>query len=192
MAGKKRTKAQIEHGKALITELTLKQYTQSEIIDILEQETGIRLSQQQVSYDLQKVKKEWLKSTHENYNYLMQRELARVDALEAEIWHAMRDSVKGKAKSVIEQARRKVSEASDEQDEAEYEMVIVKTQEILEENSVNPSYFAQIQACQQERRKLLGLYAPQQIGVQKTIVVKGYKKVSPDDWPDVIEGEIVK
>lgn len=178
---------QIIHDRARIAELALQKYTQNEIIEVLENETGIRLSQQQISYDLSKVKKSWMKTQHENYDLLMQRELARVDALETEIWRALRDSVKDKERSIIEKARRKVHDA----DDAEYEMVIIKAQEAVEQTVANPAFFARIHDCQKERRQLLGLYAPQQIDVQKTIVIKGYKDISPDDWDNIVEGELV-
>ena len=111
MARSKRTKTQIVRDRARVAELALQKYTQREIIQVLLEETGIHLTQQQISYDLQKVKKEWLKVQHENYGMLMTRELARIDALESEIWRAMRDSVRDRERHIIEKARRKVRES---------------------------------------------------------------------------------
>ena len=175
-----------------MAELILQKFTQSEVALILKEETGIRLSQQQISYDLTQVKKEWQKTAQEHYNVMMMQELARIDALESETWRIMRDSVKDKEREVIDMARRKIQKAKDaEATDEEYEMVVTKIQSTIEGMAVNPAYLNVIQDCQKERRKLLGLYAPQKIGVEKTVVVKAYKNVSPDDWDAVIEGELV-
>lgn len=44
------------------------------------------------------------------------------------------------------------------------------------------SYLGQVQQALAQRRALLGLDAPTRADVQLTANVKGYRKVSPDDW----------
>lgn len=186
MAGKKRSKEQLLHDRARIAELKLQQYTDAEIRDIIIAEGGVPVSRRQITYDMSRIRHAWLERQHESYHLLVFQELARIDALEREIWQEMRNSARGKEKEVVEKVARKIQDS----DEDDYEMVVSKVTQTLEETSISPSYFAQIQECQKERRRLLGLYAPQQIGVQKTVVVKGYKDISPDDW-DVVEGEVL-
>jgi hypothetical protein len=188
MAANKRTADQILRDRVRITELALQQHTTEEIRAILHEETGIELSRRQISYDRAKIKDAWRKKALENYSELMNTELSRIDILERSIWQALRAQVQPKRREEIDRARRKVADADDD----EYEMVITKTKEVVEDTAANASYFAQIADCQKERRKLYGLYAPQEIGVQKTVIVKGYAEVSPADWPSVIEGEIIK
>jgi len=172
---------------ARVAELKLQKYTDKEIAQILSEETGITLSRQQIQYDKTKVRKMWLSQAVDDYDVLIRRELARVDALEETIWGAMRASIPPNKKDLVERARRKVKDTDDE-----YEMVIIKEQTILESHGVHHAYFAQILECQKERRRLLGLYAPQQIDVQKKVVIKGYAGVSPDEWDKVLEGEAVE
>jgi len=58
----------------------------------------------------------------------------------------------------------------------------------------DPRYLAQIHSIQQERRKILGVYAPElhQLDIRK-VEIKGYTGGwSPDDWKsdDIIEGDV--
>jgi hypothetical protein len=158
-----------------------------EMRDILHQETGISLSKSQISKDLAHVKKAWRAEQFKNYDELMNIELSRIDALERSIWIALRNQAQPKHRKEIDRARRKVADG----DEEAYKMVITKTKKVVEDTAVNASYFAQIADCQKERRKLYGLYAPQE-SVKKVTIVKGYADVSPEDWPSVIEGEVIK
>ena len=92
------------------------------------------------------------------------------------IWVEMRNSAtEGKQRETIEEAERGT-----------------RTITSVEKAGIDPRFIAQILTCQSERRKLLGLYAPQMIGVRKEVIVKGYRQVSPDEWPDIIEGEFTE
>jgi len=192
MAKHKRTKEERAQDRARVMELKLQKYSDAEITRILNAETGLELSRRQISYDVQKVRNSWLRKAQDDYEMHVNMELARIDALEKEIWRALRDSSVGKEKRVIE----KILADGGYTDE----MVVNRILETYEQTHVNPAYFTQIIQCQQERRKLLGLYAPQESIIRK-IDVKGYVKISPGDWPsaksserqiaDVIEGEII-
>jgi hypothetical protein len=190
MAAKKRIKEQLKHDRALVSELMLQHYTQIQMKEVLLEKHGLDLTLRQISNDAVQIQKAWKRQALENYDELMNKELARIDSLEKSIWQAMRESVKGKERLVVEKVRKELEKSGTATDE-EHELVIQKSVSTLEGVAASPAYFAQIQDCQKERRKLYGLYAPHMVGVQKTIIVKGYAEVSPSDWPDVIEGEIL-
>lgn len=188
MAERKRTNDQILADRKRIAELKLQRYTDKEIAKKLKKETGLALSRRQINYDLGIIRKNWMNGSRQTYDTYVTIELARLDALENSIWDAMRGSATGKKKTVIEKTMEELNSAmSDEEREA----IISKVIETTETVAINPAYFAQIQEAQKERRRLLGLYAPQQLNINKTVVTKGYIDVSPNDWPDVIEGELV-
>lgn len=178
MAAPKRSKDQILADRARIAELKFQHYTDREIRDILAQETGIQLSERQINYDMNRIRDSWLEKRLESYGALVARELDRLDATEAVIWRAMKENAEtGKQRHVIEEAERGT-----------------RTVETIEKAGVDPRFISQILDCQKERRKLLGLYAPQLIGIRKEVVKKAYVTVSPDDWPDadVIDGEFTE
>lgn len=180
MAAKKRQKDQILRDRARIAELKFQNYTDAEIRDIIAQETGTELSRRQITYDINKVREEWRETRLSHFNALIMEELHRLDSTERMIWQAMRDSaVTGKQKETIRRGEDGVV-----------------TIDAVEKSGIDPRFIAQILRVQEERRKLLGLYAPQQIGVHKEVTVKGYVNVSPDEWPDndedIIEGEIIR
>lgn len=184
MARKKRSKDQVRADRARVAELKLQHHSDSEIAEILAKETGIELSRRQITYDMGKVRTTWLKRQNESYEMHVAIELARIDALEKEIWGALRASLEPKTKKVVD----KILLDSGMSDE----LTVAKVQDTIETSSASPAFFAQILACQQERRKLLGLYAPQHSIVEK-ISIKGYASVSPSDWPgETIEGELVE
>lgn len=172
--------------RAIVAELALKQYDDEEIRLELAKRTGLMLSRQQINYDRQKVRKAWQQRQLDAYDELMNIELARIDVLERTIWKALEQQMEPKTRTEVEKALR------DAKTDEELELVVTKTRTIVEESAANASYFSQIADCQKERRKLLGMYAPQQLDIHKAIVVKGYAEVSPNDWPSVLEGEIVK
>lgn len=192
MAARKRSPDQLMSDRKRISELMLQHYTDREIAQILAEETGIELQRRQINYDRNVIRKDWQKSQIENYEYLVVQELERIDALEKSIWVALRESSGEAVKKEILSKRRKLEEAVMGEDDDGYELVVQQVRENFEDLAVNPAYFGQIHECQKERRRLLGLYAPQMQQIQKVVEVKGYVGVSPDDWPDVIEGEVIK
>lgn len=186
----KRTPEQINRDRKRVAELVLQNYTQREIIDLLEEETGLRLSQQQISYDMKKVRDDWLSTQRGSYDALVNRELARIDALESYLWQTLRDTSGPRTRAVIEKAFREAKENPEE-----YEVIIKKLTEYEEFHKPDPKYLDEIMECQKERRRLLGLYAPKIKKEERTLTVKAYAVVSPGDWPgdegDVIEGEAI-
>jgi hypothetical protein len=77
------------------------------------------------------------------------------------------------------------------EDEDTFVHKIIQT---TEGSAGNPAYLAQIHRIQQDRRKILGVYAPDLLHVrtESKVEVKGYAGGwSPDDWSDnVIDGKV--
>ena len=179
MAAKKRHADQVKRDRARIAELKFQGQTDGEIALMLADKTGISLSRRQICYDMKRVRQDWMDSQMASYDALIAEELHRLDVTETSIWRAMRDNadVGRRIKRVEKGGRGGTREISSE-----------------ELAGLHPAYFGHILRIQEERRKLLGLYAPQMIGVKKEVVVKGYVQVSPDEWPtaDIIEGEFAQ
>lgn len=186
MAANKRTTDQIVRDRARISQLMLQRYTHEQMRILLHDETGVELSRVQITGDVKAVRNSWRKVQHENYTALMARELSRIDSLETVLWEEMRaEADRGADKQIIEEVRRIIK------DTEESKLVVNKVTKMVQNTYINPKYVAQIIECQKERRRLLGLYAPTQIGIHKEVVIKAYTNISPNDWPDAIEGEIV-
>lgn len=195
----KRSEDQREHDRQFAIKLAVKGFTHREIADILHQETGRKLSRRQVGYDIQKVRERWLNEQIEEYDYLIKEELLRLSALEEEMWEAWRASKSNITQERVEKiARQAREEAGEDIDDDELVSLMVSKVVTTTTDSVGDKGFLElIFKTQQERRKLLGLYSPARLNIdvreEKTLNIKGYHTVSPDDWPDqgqkIIDGE---
>jgi hypothetical protein len=141
---KGRSPDQIRKDRAEIARLYLQRMTQAEI----GQHLG--LSRQQVGYDLNAVREEWLQSSLMDFNARKAEELARIDRLEREYWDAWEASKKERQTSTTEQT----TDADGERLKAG----IRKT-----EQTGDPRYLSGVQWCIEQRCKILGLNAPQKI-----------------------------
>lgn len=201
----RRTKDQLSRDRMRVSELLLQQYKRREIISIIKKETGYELSSQQLTTDIRIIRESWLAQSDVNYDAMINLELARLDSLEAELWRQLRNSDNPTVREIVDEY---VRGEPGESDEERIERVVQKVSRMTQNNQVNPTFFTHIINVQKERRKLLGVYAPSRLGiiVNQEITVKGYKGVSPDDWPSVpapslslptskpqlVEGEVVK
>lgn len=174
-------------------------YTQEQMRDLLHQETGCDLSRSQIRYDMKVIRKRWLKEQQFNYHSMVNEELARLDSLEHELWKNWRESKEGKVQ------KKRIEKVLDETAaSADADLVIARVVEEVQDMGGDTTFLRLIIQTQQERRKLLGLYAPSRIGVdirkeERKISVKGYVGISPADWPgeaaerkqieEAIEGE---
>ena len=86
MGANKRNPAQRDHDIKTAAKMALEGRKQAEIGDTL------GLSQQQVSADLMKARKEWRTETYQTVDELMQQQLAEIDAALVEYWNGWRDS----------------------------------------------------------------------------------------------------
>lgn len=179
----KRTPDQRRYFRKRAMRLYLTGKTQQEIADILAEETGIEVSRRQIGNDLKKVREDWLSTQREKYEYYVTQELERLDALEHEAW-------KNYASSIGERIDEVVHTRSLNGDD------ITRTRKKYGPGSAK--MLDLILKIQQDRRKLLGVYAPSKLGINVAqtheVVVKGYSVVSPEDWPslpeEVVEGEV--
>lgn len=186
--GNKRTPDQIQHDRKLVSELMLKGYTRQQMQDIICEERPYSISLSQIGYDIDQVRKAWLESQEINYTAILNRELARIEVFEAELWQHLRRSSSPK---FVREVTRKLAQAdSGEITDKEMKTYISRVVEREEARLVDPRYFDLILKTHQERRKLIGIYAPERRDVRQIISIKGYKDVSPSDWDDIIEGEV--
>ena len=181
----------IDGHRLRISELLLQHYDKSEIIATIKEEFGYELTGAQLRLDIDAIQLGWIASANLNYDLMMNQELARLDALETELWKQLRKSAEPKVREVIDRLPRKIAE---ELTEEEVGYIIAKVQSTKESGAINPVYFSRIIDVQKERRKLLGMYAPKhtKVDLVHTVNVKGYNIVSPDDWDDAIEGKTIE
>lgn len=191
MGLRKRSKDERDRDRARIAELMMLGYNHDEITELLFQETGLQLSRRQITYDVGVIRDRWRETQITNYHQVVNEELSRVDALEKEIWKALRAGMSETKLRTISKIKELISELSDTEEDVE--RIVSRIRPFIEIYGVNPTFFAQILATQQERRRILGIYAPATVrgavDVTHTVTVKGYKNISPDDWPDAVEGE---
>src|SRR4051812_34855355 len=95
--GPKRTDFEREHDRTEIARLYLTRIPQAKIAEM------IHLSPAQVNNDLAYVRREWQKARIRDFDADLNRELARVDALEVEYWQAWRDSKQAKRHETTQQ-----------------------------------------------------------------------------------------
>ena len=190
----KRTKIQIVNDRIRISDLLLMSHTQREIRTIINDEGGMDLSLTTIRNDIESIKNDWRSKTIDNYDELMNRELDRIDSTEREAWRAWRSSCGDNEREIVEQVAKEIEDAG-----GDTELVIAKITKIVDKNKGvgDPRFFDKIISLQIERRKLVGLYAPTKLGIdinkKSELIIKGYaiKEVSPDAWPEIVEGEVV-
>lgn len=172
-----------------ISELLLQHHTKSEIIEIMHIEFGINLTRKQLDGDITTIQRTWIHSANINYDFMINQEIARIDALEAELWRQLRRSAEPKVREIIDRLPNRDA-LSDE----DVDFIVAKIQTQRETVPINPVYFTKIIDVQKERRRLLGMYAPSrsEVSMHHVVEVKGYDVVSPDDWDDVIEGKVIQ
>lgn len=198
----RRSKDQIKRDRALIANWAAQQYNSDEMAQLLFQECGYKISSRQIRTDLRVVRKNWLEKQHDNYQLLINEELARCDALEREAWEAWRESRDGDEEILVIEDLAKAVEISVRKGE-DFERFNQRIKRTIKPKAPAVAFLQMIHAVQQDRRKLLGLYAPGQLGVNINTrseyhIIKSYKNVSPDDWDEpemdqdgVIEGELL-
>lgn len=191
----KRSKIQIVSDRMRISDLLMMGHTQREIRTTINDEGGLDLSLTTIRNDIESIKNDWRSKTVDNYDELMNRELDRIDSTEREVWRAWRKSCGDDEREIVEQVAKEIEEAG-----GDTELVVAKITKIVDKNKGvgDPRFFDKIISLQQERRKLIGLYAPTKLGIdinkKSELIIKGYaiKEVSPDAWPEIVEGEVVE
>lgn len=122
-------------------------------------------STQTVHKDIQTLLKEWRESRLEDMDDALQLELTRIDETVRELWEQWEKSKEDYTRT---QRKRKgaPSQKSNEDGEGGIRTFSVEenTQQIIMLG--NPAYIAEIRQQLAERRKLLGLYAPEKRDIQ--------------------------
>lgn len=166
--GSNRTPFQREYDLERMSALYLTGKTQREIGEI------IGVTQQQVNYDLKKLRKRWQESMIANINEVKNRELARIDELERTYWEAW-DASRG------ERRRTLVTKRGTGGDDR------TRAQIITEVSEGDPRFLQGVQWCVEQRCKIIGLYAPAKQEV--TGEAGGPVVVSFTRWPGADGGE---
>jgi len=73
---------------------------------------GKRIPDRTVRYDLEQLKKQWVKSAENDIAQSRAIELQRIDYFEQEVWHAWRLSLKPREKEVIERLSQQIAHAT--------------------------------------------------------------------------------
>lgn len=127
----------------------------------------VTYSTQTVHKDIQSLLKEWRESRLDDMDDALQLELTRIDETVRELWEQWEKSKEGYIKT---QRKRKGAPANNQDNNSGGEggirtfSVEEKTQEVI--GLGNPAYISEIRQQLSERRKLLGLYAPEKRDIQ--------------------------
>jgi hypothetical protein len=191
----KRTPDEVKHHREHVADWIQQGYTYAEIADLIDANFGVRITKEQVRYDVGKIREQWKKATIASYNAYVNEELSWLDSYERQLWRDYRESKKELTQKRIERVMAEMDTALAGGDESG--LVVGRIVETMTGSHGDTRFLELIFKARQERRKLLGLYAPHLVGVKidktETIHVKGYAEVvSPSHWPDAIEGEVVK
>lgn len=146
---KKRTPLQLKQDRVRIAEMYIQGYYQSQIGE----ELG--LTQQQISYDLKVIQRQWLKQTTMALDEYKARELAKIDYLEQTYWKSWRRSLEDTKADTLK-ARVGQGQSGGQAQPIER---TVKT----ENNCGDPRFLQGVERCIEQRRKMLGLDAEQTI-----------------------------
>lgn len=183
-----------------MAELDFAGHSHDEISEIMRLETGLAITRRQVGYDLARLHDQWLAEGADSHARKMAIELKRLDRLERELWIAWRRSQQDAETLTEEQffvepvqnkKRKKKKRLQEEIDEIFLDGDITgtptKSKLVRQGQSGNPAFLAQIHAVQQERRRLLNIYAASKAEVEVTHKIKAYQNFAPSDWdnPDV-------
>jgi len=176
---------QIQRDRSLIATWTAQHYKSEEIVVLLESETGYKLSPRTIRKDQMEIRAAWRETQRDQYQALVNQELVRLDALEQEAWEAWRGSKTGSRETkVVEEMARAMMESVVKDESTE--MFISKIRNTTQNKEPKVQFLTAIHEIQKERRKLLGLYAPAEVGInvnkRSELLIKAYRTVSPDDW----------
>lgn len=122
----------------------------------------VGVTQQQVSYDLKIIHKEWLKSTLVDFDVKKIEELERVAILEREYWDAWRTS---RADREIKSTAKETSDAVIVQGRAVGGKQKSKASVRKEMRDGNAAFLAGIQWCIDTRCRIFGFYAPTKLSI---------------------------
>ncbi len=145
MAAPKRTKAQRERDLMEVAHLYCAGRRQTEIA------AKLGVSQQQVSYDVQRLLRDWRAGHRADIDCYVGETLERINQLEAEYWEAWRRS-RAPGRRTVEERRRSLPRVAGA---TPYQVSRVTVEE--GGGCGDPAFLAGVQRCISERSRLLGL-----------------------------------
>jgi hypothetical protein len=143
---KGRSPDQIRADRAEVARLYLAGHTQAEI------GRQLSLSRQQIGYDLEAVRQDWLRSSLMDFNARKAEELAKIDHLEREYRDAWERSKTGQETTTTEQTTTPEGDRT-------------KASIRKEEQHGDPRYLEGVRWCISKRCEILGLDAPKRVRV---------------------------
>ena len=149
MAANKRTRDQILRDRAEIARLYVRGVTQAEIAAMLSGRPGrgYTLTQQMISYDLQRIREAWLALALRDYNEHIAEQLAKLDHLELTYWDAWVASLEGTTAETL------TARADKDGQPRPVQSVYHK-----QPGRGDPRYLQGVERCIELRCRLLGLF----------------------------------
>lgn len=144
------------HRRAEVAELYLSGYVQARIADVL------AIAQGTVSKDLAFLHKQWAESSLIDLDAKKALELKRIDTVEREAWDAWRRSVGSATVKTIATRGAIIKEGKEGTTEFK-ELRPAETTLRTEDLPGDPRYLTVVLKCIEQRRRILGLDAPQKI-----------------------------
>jgi hypothetical protein len=158
MTAPKRTRGQRERDRSLVARLYLQGETQQAIADAINdryanQEIEVKLSRITIRNDIEWVRKQWLESSLVDIDEAKAVELAKIDRLEVEYWDAWQQSKKDAETRIAEQSKGgKFGDTT--------KAVSKKVGQVG-----NHKFLQGVQWCIEQRVKIFGMHAPQQVDI---------------------------
>lgn len=181
--GRKRTAAQQEADMVIIADMYVRGFTFAEIAQTIEKERGYRMGIEEVSYDLDLIRREWMQRALANFDEVKSNELAKIDRLEREAWDSLQQSKQDQTSTLTEFYSEKTAEG----DRVGKKSVTKKTQ-----GSASVEYMKVIQWCIDKRCKIFGLDAPQRLEVDWRAMAKRSGVQNPEAMLNKLVSQYVK
>jgi len=158
MAAPKRTQEQILSDRAMIAHLSMR-----ERLTIRQIAARLGMTHQMVHYDLKAIRRQWQERTQETLDETIAEEIARLDALELELWAAWERSIGKRTETIKEVQEEGVRIPSP--DGGERIMGTrrrTRARELISEGVGNVAFIRELHKISQDRRVLLGMEEKQQ------------------------------
>jgi len=170
----KLTQDQRVKAKEIIAKVILRKGTQAKAAEEIERVLGAEISQEQVSYYVKILRREWVANTQKDISIIKAEEVAELDALKGEVyeqWERSKlnaETITTKLVGVDEVKSNKAKPFLDDETEDPRDSKLqVQTEETKKSagQSGDPRYVHNIIEISQQKAKLLGLNAPEKIEI---------------------------
>jgi hypothetical protein len=191
----RRTDLQLQQDQEQATVLALQGHTHEEIAQLINEKRNYSISRSMVSADLKRAKEMMVDQFQQRMQVAFSMEMKRLDIAEQIAWRAFRrlDEEGALSEEVVEQLVQE-----DKMDE-EGRTKMVETSRRKFTNYASPiliGWFNKIMDIQKERRRILRMYAPDNVTLIQAnnveVPVKAYMGFDPGSWPQakqIVEGE---